>query len=381
VRVLITVGALGPIGGAQAYVRDLAVWLLRQGHLPVVYGPEHGRTAAQLARLTIPVTDDLSTLGVAPDLIHGNSAVETMTALMHFTKTPAIFVCHGWRPDITGAPGFPRILHYVAVDDTCADRLLCKESVPPEKLTVLLNGVDTARFPPRAVPLPARPARALVFGNAAHAAGHAAIVEEACRRAGIALDVVGEFAGTAVDAPETMLRNYDLVFAKAKCALEGMASGAAVIVCEGSGLGGLVTTQNLERLRRLNFGIRTLMLTALTVESVSREIAAYDASDATAVAATIRATATADTLHEQLLQLYESVLEEHRRKEPEGWEAESHAAASFLRLLASERRPADANLNLVVQAAHRVLRAPIVGPTLTRVARWIVNRGKEGGRL
>src|SRR5688572_6657397 len=142
-RVLITNHSFGHVAGTQAYVRDLAVWLRDAGHSPIVYGPNLGETAAQLRRLTVPVTDDLSTVGAAPDVIHGNSATETMTALLHFSSTPAIFVCHSWRGAEARPPRFPRILRYVAVDDTCADRILCEEGVLPEQMTVLLNGVDT----------------------------------------------------------------------------------------------------------------------------------------------------------------------------------------------------------------------------------------------
>jgi len=357
-------------------VRDLAAWLLSQGHAPIVYGPRHGRAAAQLGRLTVPLTDDLTTVGIAPDVIHGNSAAETMTALLHFARTPAIFVCHGWRAEVA-APLFPRILRYVAVDDTCADRLLFKEGIPPEKLEVFLNAVDTTRFRARATPLPPRPKRALVFGNAAHAATQVAVIEQACKRAGIEVDVVGEFAGTAVEAPETILGQYDLIFAKAKCALEGMASGAAVIVCEGSGIAGMVSTENVARLRRLNFGIRCLT-EPLTVDAVMRAIEAYDSDDAAKVSALIRDRASSETLHRQLLALYQSVAEEHAAGAGQAsWEDEGRAAAAFLRSFVEAGRPSESNLNLVVQALHRILRAPVVGPALTGVARWVVNRGRD----
>ncbi len=376
VRVLITSGSLDVVGGVQAYVRDLAAWLLAHGHAPIVYGPRHGRAAAQLGRLTVPLTDDLASLGLAPDVIHGNSVVEAMTALLHFAQTPAIFVCHGWRADVS-APRFPRILRYVAVDDTCADRLTFKEGIPPEKLEVLLNAVDVARFRPRATPLPPRPRRALIFGNAAHAATHVAVVEQACKRAGIEVDVVGELAGTAVEAPESILGQYDLIFAKAKCALEAMASGAAVIVCEGSGLAGMVSSANVARLRRLNFGIRSLT-TPLTVDTVSQAIVAYDSDDAATVSKLIRETASSDTLHRQLLALYQAVAEEYAGGAGRAsWPEESRAAAAFLRSFAEASRPSESNLNLVAQAVHRILRAPVLGPALTGMARWVVNRGKD----
>lgn len=363
----------------QSYARDLAAWLLARGHSPIIYGPRHGRLAAQLTRLTVPFTDDLTTIGVAPDVIHGNSSVETMTALLHFPQTPAIYVCHGWRADVD-APRFPRIARYVAVDDTCADRLLYKEGIAPQQIEVLLNAVDTARFQPRATPLPARPQRALVFGNSAHAATHVAIIEDACKRAGIAVDVVGEFAGTATEEPESMLNRYDLVFAKAKCALEGMASGAAVIVCDGANMAGLVTPDNVARLRRLNFGIRSLS-TPLTTDRVAEAIAAYDPADAAKVSQFIRETASADDLHQQTFTLLETVVAEHAAKSPSAWEDESRAAAAYLRFVTEAMRPSESNLNLMAQAAHRILRTPFIGPPLTRIARWMVNRGKEGGAL
>jgi hypothetical protein len=368
------------IGGVQTHVRDLSVWLLAQGHTPVVYGPAHGRAAAQLARFTVPVTDDLATVRVAPDIIHGNSPVETLAALLHFTETPAVFVCHSWKGREGRPPDFPRIRHLVAVDATCADRLVFKEGVPEERVTVLLNAVDTSRFPARATPLPARPARALVFGNAAHATRHVPIVQQACRRASIAVDVVGELAGTPVEAPERLLGRYDLIFARAKCALEGLASGAAVIVCDGFGLGGLVTSGNVDRLRQLNFGIRTLGQ-PLSAEALSRAIAAYDPVDAARVSERIRATAASHASHEQYLALYEQVIREHAAiGRPADFRAESRAAAAFLQRMTADGRASGSDVNRVAQATHRVLQLPLVGPALSRLARWAVDRGRVEGQ-
>lgn len=377
-RILITCGSLDSVGGVQAYTRDLAAWLLAHGHSPIVYGPRIGKLAGQFTRLTIPYTDDLTTISIQPDIIHGNSSVETMTALLHFTETPAVYVCHGWRADVD-APRFPRIVRYVAVDDTCADRLLYREGIAPEQIEVLLNAVDTERFPERTTPLPARPKRAVIFSNGAHAATQVSIIEEACARHGVAVDVIGEFAGTAVEEPAAVLGQYDLVFAKAKCALEGMASGAAVIVCEGGAMAGLVTSENVARLRRLNFGIRSLS-SPLTADAIASAIAAYDANDAANVSRFIRTTASAAELHERLLALYELVLKEFRESPRASWQNESRAAANYLRTVTDAMRPSESNLNLIAQATHRILRTPLIGPPLTRIARWMVNRGKEGAR-
>jgi hypothetical protein len=376
-RILITNASLGLMGGTQAYVRDLAAWLLADGHSPVVYGPDLGATAAQLGQLTVPVTDDLSTISVGPDIIHGNSTFETMAALLHFPDTPAIFVCHGWRGSIATAPRFPRVLRYAAVDDTCADRLLLQEGIPADRLSVVLNAVDLRRFRVRPTPLPPRPRRALVFGNSAHAMNHLSVIERACRQAGIEVDVIGLLAGTFTDRPEEVLGHYDLVFARAKCALEGMASGAAVILCDNNGLGGMVTAANVARLRRLNFGIRSLV-EPLTLETISREIDAYDPADAQKVSEEIRNTASNDVLHQEMFALYESVIEEYAAMTNRAdWHEESRAVAALMQHLATANRASEWNRNVVIQAAHRILRTPLVGPLLLRSARWIVDRGKR----
>src|SRR5436305_15140039 len=92
-RVLITNHSLGFMGGVNAYTRDVASWLLKHGHSPVVVGPDHGAAAERMTRLSVPVTDNLETITAPPDVIHGNSPIETMAALLHFPATPAIFVC------------------------------------------------------------------------------------------------------------------------------------------------------------------------------------------------------------------------------------------------------------------------------------------------
>ena len=117
-RVLIAGHSLDAIGGVQVYERDLASWLLARGHAPVVYGTELGDAARQLDARTIPVVDDLRTVTAPIDVIHGDSALETMAALLHFPGVPAVFVCHGWESIGRSTPRFPRILRYVAVDDT-----------------------------------------------------------------------------------------------------------------------------------------------------------------------------------------------------------------------------------------------------------------------
>src|SRR6185503_12317531 len=229
-RILITNHGLKERAGSELYVRELALWLLRNGHSPIVYSSKLGEVASEIRQATVPVVDDLADVAVQPDLIHGQHHVETMTALLHFPHTPAVFFCHGWLPWEETPPHFPRILRYVAVDDTCRDRLVCEHGIEEEVVRVILNFVDLKRFVPRGE-LSAKPRRALVFSNSASETTYVANVREACRRAGISLDVVGSKAGRTSERPEKILGQYDIVFAKARCALEALAVGTAVVLC------------------------------------------------------------------------------------------------------------------------------------------------------
>jgi Glycosyltransferase Family 4 len=286
-RILFTIQTLEGRAGAALYVRDFALELLRLGHRPVVFSRRLGDLAGELRDLTVPVIDRLSQLAEAPDLIHGNSPVETAAALLHFASTPAIFTCHGWDSPDALPPKFSRIVLYLAVDETCRDRLVCHEGIDPSTVAVHFNPVDLERFRLRDKPLPERPAHALVFSNQASTANYVPAIREACERFAISLEVVGSNADNTAAAPEKILGNYDLVFAKARCALEALAIGAAVILCDQSGMGSLVTTQNLREARCRNFGRRTLQF-SITADSIAAEIMRYDAGDAASVTAEVR---------------------------------------------------------------------------------------------
>ena len=334
-RVLITNNTLDARAGSELYVRDLAVGLLRRGHAPVAYSSVLGEVADELRAASIPVLDDLHSLSVAPDVIHAHHHLDAMCAMLRFPTVPAVFVCHGWQPWQEQPPVFPAIRRYVGVDDVCAERILTTPGVDPARVRTVYNAVDLTRFGRRPDPLPDRPRSALIFSNYASEDNYVGTIREACRAASIErVDVIGRGTGTAVDRPELALPQYDLVFAKARCALEAMAVGAAVIVADYSGLGGMVTPENVEAMRRLNFGLRTMQRWPLTVEAVTREIARYHAESSAAVCAFIRSNADAEGTIDQFERLYEEAL-----TEPVVWSADAgrdacDAASSYMVTLA-----------------------------------------------
>jgi Glycosyltransferase Family 4 len=357
-RILITNAWLSGRSGSELYAWDLATALLERGHTPIVYSPMLGPLAAELRAATIPVVDDLSNVTTVPDLIHGHHNHEIMTALLQFPGVPAVRVCHGWRDERPQL--FPRILRFLCVDQTVRDRLVCEWGVPSAQVQVLLNFVDLSKFRPRP-PLPLRPERALVFSNAA--ATHLRTIQQACSSLGMTVDAVGSSVNNVSVAPETTIGQYDVVFAKARCALEAMAVGTAVVLCDEVGMGPLVTSQDFERLRSFNFGVRTLR-EPVTQSGIVRELSRYDHSDAAEVCRKLRSSASMETAVDAILDVYEEVIAEWRQSKPADSDHELRAAAAYLRTLEPEQNFRAHTHGLLRELYFRVERVGLLRPIL-----------------
>jgi hypothetical protein len=300
-RVLITNVALEIRTGTTLYVRDLALELLRTGHQPIVYTRSLGAVAHEMQKLGVPVVTRLRKVRVTPDIIHLHHAMPTRAALSHFPSTPAIVVCHDHTSFFDRVFIDPQIRGYFGVSRLCVARLVTA-GVAPARARLLTNFVDTQRFVARDS-LPSTPQRALVFSNYARGSTHLPAVAEACRRIGLRLDVVGESVGNSSAAPELILGQYDLVFAKAKAAMEAMATGAAVVLCDFGGVGPAVSSENFERLRGVNFGFESLV-DPLTPEAVLRQIDRYDPVDAARVTVKLRSVANLQAAVRNLISIY-----------------------------------------------------------------------------
>jgi len=342
--VLITNAFIRDWSGSELYVRDVAMELIKRGHKPIVYSPRIGELAEVLRKKSIPVVNDLNSISVKPDLIHGQHHLETMTALSRFPETPAVFFCHGWLPWEEIPPFHPRIIQYVTVSDALHDRLVFECGIPAEKITTILNSVDLERFRSRP-PLPAIPNRALVFNSQANEANILGIAREACSQNGIDVDAIGYGNGNPSFYPETQLVNYDIIFAVGRAALEGLAIGAAVICCGLEGSSQMVTTQNLEWLRRNNFGIRVLSL-PLAADFLSAEIKHYDPLDALKVSQEIRATAGLGGMVDQILSVYTNTLNIWAKNHPQDSILESLAFSTYLKGISDKVDQSIAERNL-----------------------------------
>jgi glycosyl transferase family 4 len=302
-RILITCRELQLRAGTQLYTRDLTEELRHLGHSPVVFSPRLGEVADEIRSRGVAVVNDLDQLGEAPDVIHGQHHLAAMAAMLRFPTVPALYVCHGWLPWEEAPPRFPSLARYVAVDHLRRDRLVLEHGIPESKITLLFNFVDLERFQARP-PLPPRPLRALLFSN--QAAAQIPVIERACAARGIELDVAG-LAGKPARRPEEILPSFDLVFARGRCALEAMAVGAAVVLCDVEGSGPLVSSANYPALRALNFGLGALR-SPVDESRLHAAMEHYDPEDVARVRDRVRREAGRREAVERLIGLYRELL-------------------------------------------------------------------------
>ncbi|MCG6858253.1 MAG: glycosyltransferase [Salaquimonas sp.] len=275
-RVLLTNWQLVNRAGTECAVRDLATGLRRRGYRPIVYSPMLGELAEEIHQLGIPVIDDLRKLAEPPEVIHGQHLIQTAEAIIHFPSTPALYACHAWQFWVENPPRFPQILAYTAISETTRDRLVHTEGIDPAKVHIVHNAVDLARVPPRTERLARTIRRALCFTENK---AHVPVLRAACKELGIEFGTLGRCGDRVVANPEQELVEYDLVFATGRSAIEALCCGAAVVVCDSNGLGGLVTSQSFARFKELNFALRSLTRSN-TAETIVEVVKEYDRDDA-----------------------------------------------------------------------------------------------------
>lgn len=332
--ILITNIWLDKRAGSETVVRDLALGLMRRGHRPVVYAPSLGDVADEIAARGVVVIDDLRKLAETPDILHAHHAIPCGEALIRFPQLPAIYTCHSFVFWLEAPVHFPQIAVYAAVDEACRDRLVHAEAIDPARVLMMPNVVDLARLPARPRALAQRPVRAIAFGKAAEVPE----LRLACEQLGIGFETIGYAGDQASAEPEKKLVQADLVFGSARCALEALCCGTAVIACDQRGMAGLVTTDNYDLLRARNFGLRSLDA-PVTIERCVEEIRRYDPADALRVAARARGEAGLETRLDELERLYVDILAGSRRPTITP-AAHEQAVARFLHDYLP-RRPAD----------------------------------------
>jgi hypothetical protein len=276
-NVLITNIVISENTGTETYVKELAIELINRGHSVEVFTLFMGKLAQELIEKGINVTSNLKELKLTPDIIHAHHNITTIKVLRVFKFTPVVYFIH----DRTSIFDYPfqhkNILKYVAVDYNCKERYYIENDFKEDEIEVVFNWANTDRFRLKELINP-QPKRALVFSNYLNENNIYPDIRAACVELGIELDIVGSSSGNPCLKPEEILQKYDLVFAKAKAAIEAMATGASVIVCDYRGLGGMVTSLNMKHFRDFNFGMK-LMTNTPTKDHLITEIKKYNSSE------------------------------------------------------------------------------------------------------
>lgn len=360
-KILITNSDLDLYAGTQVVVRDLALELQRLGHQPMAWSRKLGDVAHELQAHGVEVADDLRQLSSVPDVIHGQHHPLVMETLLHFPEVPAVLVCHAAK-GFTEAPFYsPRIMRYVAVDKRCRARFESHSQIPARRIQMILNAVDLERFRPRN-PLPLRPLRAAVFSNNASRFTHLPAIRKLAKEMGLQLEVLGRRQGKPVPDPENFLPRYDVVFAKARCALEALAVGNAVVLCDVAGAGPLVTTANFDALRPMNFGAGVLV-NPVTAGVLRAELERYDPVDAALVSVRVRNEASVKAAARQWLDVYASAVEESARTRIDHSQ-EAAVTQSYLQQWRHEKRVEWAKAQF-----RRIRSIPLVGTGLHHLGR------------
>lgn len=286
-RILITMCYLLHRTGAEMFTRDLALWMRRRGHAVTVFATAFGEMADELRHASIACITELADMATRPDVIIGNTHHETVRALLHFHDVPVLTICHDRSADHGRPPWFSQVLRHVAVDENCAERLQHEFGIERERIVLIQNGVDLARFQPRA-PLPHTARSALIFSNYASNDAQLEEVRAACAERGLTLDVIGSGTGNHLKEPADALGRYDIVFGKGRCATEALVTGNAVVILDPiAGMGEMVTAATVAHARRWNFG-RALLTRPITRQNVAAELDRFDAQDAAKAAEWMR---------------------------------------------------------------------------------------------
>jgi glycosyltransferase involved in cell wall biosynthesis len=329
-RVLVTNTRLDGRGGTESFMRDLARGLQSRGHTLMAYGSDTQQQERLLDNDVIAVATDLEHLPVRPDVIHAMHHLDAMTAIASLPGVPALYHCHGavWRESV---PKHPRIYRHLAVSTTLAERIAVEFNLAPDTITVLANSVDVARFR-RVRSLPRRPARALFF-NSRHRpdSDTLAAIREAAARLQMDLDCVGALFGRTTSEPENLLPEYDVVFASGRSAIEAIACGCAVVVLGRTSCGDLVRLENFASLRDRNFSI-AVNSPPPSPDRIVAALERFSAEECGAVSARLRQEADFGRTVDALLVIYEQIVEQHRRAEPDP-AAEMRAMVRYLRKL------------------------------------------------
>jgi hypothetical protein len=236
-------------GGSETYLLTVAEELQRLGHEVTIFAFETGDMAELARALGVRVAAGPGELPERCDALLVQDGPVAYELAARYPGTPQVFRATSDLYDVSLPPNLPGI---TAVVVALSDRVAARMRAVATRPTVLRlrQPIDVERF--KAPTPPAwPPRRALLLGNYLSGARRA-ILLQALAANGIEASQIGR--GNAVELrPERQIWNADIVIAKGRAALEGMAGGRAVYVYDEFGCDGWVTAESYAAMEEDNF--------------------------------------------------------------------------------------------------------------------------------
>jgi len=312
-RIVLFTSQLWNLSGGEVNVRDWALGLRGRGHSVLIYTPIPGRLAEDIRVAGVPVVRDPSLLGDVPDIMFGSGINEALAVITRFPQVPVVQITQQWDSWAAFPCPLPQVMFQVAVSTFLADMLVNEFGLDRRRVKVVHNAVDMARIRPRQVPLPDKPERAIVFAKSDTA--YLSNIRKVCAERGIELEVAGPGVGRIISEPLAVMAGCDLVIGTGRTAIEGAVAGAAVLVADHRGLAGMLLTENIDRLRALNFGLG-LLKQPVDVETLRSEMDKYDRADVAAVSTAMRQAASLERQLDVWEAIFAEAIEQFRRAPP-----------------------------------------------------------------
>lgn len=261
-------------GGSETYILTVAEQLQRLGHRATIFTTMLGEFSdAAIRDRCARVTDRPGKLPSVCDAVVVQDGVLAYRLAELYPTTPQVFRAASDLYDLQLPPALPGLTGAVVVLSERVARRVRALAVGHE-VHRLHQPVDTERFTP-AGPLPRKPRKALLLGNYLRG-DRLETITRGLEEHGIEHVQIGA-TGLPSTAPERALRNVDIVVAKGRAALEGMACGKAVFLHDQFGTDGWITPERYEAMEADNFAGQATTAVGSS-EFVIDEIGRYAAS-------------------------------------------------------------------------------------------------------
>lgn len=321
-HILFTNNTLHSLAGSELYVHDMALELQRKGHRISCFTLYPGLISDKLSEKgirTATTLDEMKALGPV-ELIHAHHRLEARLAGSCFPHVPIVYASLGpTHPLEQPGPDQGLFSHYIAVSEGVKRVMVDVQQISAEKISVVPNFVDLARFTPKRTPSE-KPQRVLLLTNYFTTHG---LLEEAC-------NIVGDIEIKAVGQPTESVWNVedyidwaDVVITSGRGAVQAMAMGRAVVVFRPAGSDGLLTPTNFQASSAHNFNGRAFAI-RYDAANLAAQITSYNPAEVEQLQQLVRSEFSSARVADKLLEVYAQTQTAYRLNWPAGRESERY---------------------------------------------------------